>query len=97
MFKAKSWSSKKNPVLHPFNNKRYGITVYGAIGQCMRQPVFKLGVSTNKLEFQQFLREVKAQIKPQYEHPKPIMVYDAHRAHTAYTTQDLMRTLFEPL
>ena len=47
MLKAKSWSKKKGSVLHARNNLRMGVTVYGAIGDCLERPVFELGSSTN--------------------------------------------------
>ena len=45
--KAKSWSLNKNALVHARNNKRMGKTVYGAIGHCLNNPVFKLGRTTN--------------------------------------------------
>ena len=47
MMKAKSWSYEENAVVHARNNKRVSVTIYGAFGECMNKPVFKLGSTTN--------------------------------------------------
>ena len=38
-----------------------GVTVYGAIGNCLKEPVMMLGSSTNSAEFQKFLQLVVEQ------------------------------------
>ena len=56
MYQHKSWSLVDTPNHHQINNKRYVITVYGAIGHCLKKPVYHFSHSTNKEDFQIFLR-----------------------------------------
>lgn len=97
LLKAKSWANKESPNLHARNNKRLGVTVFGAIGACLSRPVFKLGTSTNQAEFREFAREVKLAVLPVYQNRKPIFVYDGAKAHTTRESQRLLKQLFEPL
>lgn len=97
MQKAKSWSRKDSPVYHARNNKRVSTTVYGAIGHCLQHGVFVLGRSTNQNEFQEFLRQVKAAVKPQFSTQKPFFLYDQASAHTAAKSQKMMKEFFTPL
>lgn len=84
--KDKSWSISKEQVLHARNNKRLSTTVYGAIGDCLKKPVFKLGQSTNSLEFMQFLLDVKRALRDEFTDTKPIFLYDAATAHTSHSS-----------
>ena len=58
MLRAKSWSLKSNPVLHPRVDKRQALTVYGAIGSCLIEPVYMIGKSTNKEKYQKFIAKL---------------------------------------
>ena len=54
MQKTKSWSDTKDekPLLHHINDTSHkNMTVYGAIGSCLTESVFKLGSSTNRVEY----------------------------------------------
>lgn len=57
--KAKTWTiqGKTNkPAESGFN---YSVTVFGAIGKCLRKPVYFLARSTNRSDFLTFLKLVK--------------------------------------
>ena len=45
--KKKSWSTRLDINQHPIDDKRFTVTVYGAIGSCLSEPVYMLGSSTN--------------------------------------------------
>ena len=91
MMKAKSWAHERNSLLHARNSKRLSVTVYGAFGNCMNNPVFKMGGTTNRIEFIEFMREVKEQVKAQYQGYKPILLYDGAKAHTCKDSMRLMK------
>ena len=52
MMQKSSWSLPDKPNYHVRNNKRHAVTVFGAIGNCLSEPVYMLGKSTNQKEFQ---------------------------------------------
>lgn len=45
--KKKSWSTREHINLHHIDNKWFTVTVYGAIGSCLTEPVYMFGQSTN--------------------------------------------------
>ena len=54
---SKAWSYADKPVKTLIGRKRYGgVTIYGAIGNCLKKPVFMLGESTNIEEFEEFMQ-----------------------------------------
>jgi hypothetical protein len=58
--KRYTWSTKERPIKMSLNQDRgKGITVYGAIGECLQHGVFMLGRSTNRREFAEFLRQIR--------------------------------------
>ena len=50
---------------------------------CLKKPVFRTAKSTNKDDYVEFMRLVKEQVKPSAASQKPILLFDAHRAHTS--------------
>ena len=95
MNQSKSWSKAGVRNVHAINNQRYCTTVYGAIGFCLRKPVFTFGRSTNAEEFQIFLREVKRNLIDPTS--RPYLVYDGASAHTARASTTMINDLFTPL
>ena len=54
---SKAWSYDDQPVKTLIGRKRYGgVTIYGAIGNCLKKPTLMLGESTNIEEFKQFMK-----------------------------------------
>ena len=78
--KKKSWSTRRDVNKHHINDQRMAVTVYGAIGSCLSEPVYSLGTSTNQLEYQEFIKKVKSKVK--VPGSKPILLYDGAPAHT---------------
>lgn len=68
-----------------------GVTVYGAIGNCLVYPVFKLGGTTNSVEFKRFILDVKDALGSNHVGTKPVFLYDAAKAHIAGTSQKLLK------
>jgi hypothetical protein len=55
-----------------------GVTLYGAIGNFLPKAIFKLGRSTNKEEFTEFLKAVVKEIP---DGVTPYIVFDNHASH----------------
>ena len=54
---SKALSYVDKPVKTIVGRRRYGgVTIYGAIGNCLKKPVFMLGESTNIEEFEEFMQ-----------------------------------------
>jgi len=82
-----TWSSSARPVKFPLNMLRgKGVTILGAIGECLPKMVSTLAQSTNResvVEFLHVLREV-ASTCPMLEKARRkrlVLVLDNHRAH----------------
>lgn len=57
-----------------------GVTLYGAIGNCLDRAIFMTGVSTNKEEFKEFVQMIKANLNTDQ---RPTLVLDNHAAHVS--------------
>ena len=79
--KSKSWSLDGHPNKHHVTKKQFGCTVYGAIGNCLTEPVYMLGTGTNKEEFRVFLHLVVTKLANFRRACKPFLIYDQHPAH----------------
>ena len=69
--------------------------MYGAIGNCLRQPVYFLAQGTNAVDYQRFLRKIVKKIN--HTVVKPTLLYDGASAHTATASRIMMATYFTPL
>ena len=49
------WQYEDKPVDIVLGKRIGGLTIYGAIGNCLKAPVFTLGASTNTEEFKSFM------------------------------------------
>ena len=57
MTQSKAWSFSSDPVLAATPKKYNSITVFGAVGSCIRgNGVFMLADSTNAVDFVKFLK-----------------------------------------
>ena len=92
--KPKSWSLKAKHNLHPVADKRHSTTVYGAIGNCLYEPVFYFGKSTNQVDYRAFLCKVKDKLR--YTVEKPFLFFDGHRSHTTKLTIAYANRFFIP-
>ena len=81
----RSWSTRKDPNLHPRAKRRWNTTVYGTIGLPLgernKYHYVKLGTSTERVQFLQYCKELKAKLPYRFQHEKPILVLDNHPAH----------------
>lgn len=83
MTQSKAWSFSSNPVLAATPKKYNSITVFGAIGSCIRgNGVFMLADSTNAVDFVKFLELIKRRLKSPYnKKTKPVILLDNAAAH----------------
>ena len=89
----KAWSYADKPVNTLIGRKRYGgTTIYGAIGNCLKNPVFMLGESTNIEEFEEFMQKVKLNCKESSD--KPYLVIDNHSAHRSNRVKEYLEANF---
>ena len=59
---------------------RHGMTIFGAIGNCLTKPTFMMAPRTSKEETLEFLQ----MLRPNLTHEcKPWLAYDQHRSHQA--------------
>ena len=86
------------PVVAQHNFSRMkSITLYGAIGRCLRHPVFMFAESTDEDSFRDFLAEIARGLIDQYSPRKPFLVLDNHRAHKTDDSMELMEPFFVPM
>ena len=96
--KAKSWSFRSTPVLHPKNNRQMRVTVFGACGPALVGGlVVKLAPSTNSVDYCSFLLQVKEAIKPAFRNVKLIMCQDNASAHTSRVSKAFAASEFHTL
>ena len=89
---SRVWQYYKKPVPFAVGKRIGSITLYGAIGHCLKEPVFMLGKSTNKEEFQTFIEKVvAAKVNPRQ---KPLLVIDNHAAHKSTAVKQLLQKHF---
>jgi hypothetical protein len=96
MIKRKSWSTRDSPNLHPIQtNFKLRITVFGAIGNCLTEPVFSLKHGTKSVNYVEFLMEVVAKIRPSVG--KPVLFFDGLKSHTSKISMPTVLQYFRPL
>ena len=91
----KSWSMRGHPNNHVIDDGRFAVTVIGAIGKCLQQPVFELYDKTDEKNFIHFLRLLKSKLPPHID--KPIVFLDNHTAHKTKEVKKLLDRYFIPL
>ena len=96
MKKERCWQPMDSPVNVPLNKTRHkGLTVFGAIGACLVEPVMMLGDrGTNAEDFVKFLKLVVAQIAPGSQ--KPYLVIDNASAHLGPDAKEFISKHFVP-
>jgi len=66
-----TWSSRAKPVKFPLNKLRgRGVTVLGAIGECLPKAVFTIATTTNREFVMDFLRKLRQVVTPNPMTPK---------------------------
>ena len=85
----RSWSYSDLPVKFVMARKRLsGVTLYGAIGNCLRQSQFMTAESTSIANMEKFLQQLTLNIKA--EAGKPLLVIDNHSAHRSLKIRGLL-------
>ena len=80
MRQTHSWGYPEFGISFPITPERFkAVTVYGAIGNALKHPVFHFARSTNQHDFLTFLKLVDEALKP--EERDAMIVIDGHRAH----------------
>ena len=95
---SKAWSFAQNPVLAITPRKYNAVTVFGAIGSCIKgNGVFMLAESTNAADFAKFLKKIKSSMKAPYKSMKPVLVMDNAAAHKErLVATPTLKSLFTP-
>jgi hypothetical protein len=76
----RTWSYDDERVAQPISNTRFsGVTLFGAIGKCLKHPVFMTAESTSSIAFQLFVESLCSSIKE--GEAKPVLLMDNHAAH----------------
>ena len=70
----RSWSHRDSPLNHYFESNRHSTTVFCAIGDCLKKPVFMTGTATNNEEYKRFITLLASEVKA--DSYKPYLVYD---------------------
>lgn len=98
MLKSKSWSSREKPVYHARNDKKFGTTVFGALGRCLKNGfVYQRAKSTNKIDFLRFVIDTRQAVQERYWNQKPYFLYDGHPAHVGRDRLRLLEQYFRPV
>ena len=92
----KSWATRERPNNHPYSGDRqYRVTVYGAIGACLKKPVYYLSYSTCGVEYRKFVGRIHRALRNRND--RPLLYYDGHPAHTSQVSVDKVSEHFRPL
>ena len=101
MARNKAWSLRNRPVEVIINNRHYGASVFGAIGNCLERPVFGIYDRNNKVNFIKFMKKVRSKLKLPYRRErnpiKPFLVLDNASSHRANDSTRYIETHFRPL
>ena len=97
VIKPKSWSAKDQVNVHHRDNKRFSVTVFGAIGHPIEGLLFvMLARSTNQIDYRRFLRQLKQKVKSDVGN-KPVLLYDGAPPHCTFNSHRTAEQLFFPL
>ena len=94
----KTWSKKGEPINPSLNAERgRNVAMFGAIGNCLRRPFFRLEQKTTQESFVRFLTSLREKVKVEPGHPV-YLVLDNAAAHTANLSREKLVDLnFEPI
>ena len=72
-----------------------GVTVFGAIGDALKEPVFWYGETTTIDEFLKFIPILVDSLTDNAKIEKPHLILDNHRAHVSKKVLPLLEQHFE--
>ena len=83
LVQKRAWWVKGKRLKVPSTKERgQGFTLFGAISPCLKgNAYFEVHNSTKGVYFMDFMKNIQAQIKPQFSDKRLILVADNHRAH----------------
>lgn len=94
----KTWMSSDCQVIAQLNNRKLeSVTLFGAIGPCLNEPVYMNASATNIQEFKRFIIQMAGQLKNPYSARKPYLVLDNHPAHHSKEVAELLNQYFKPV
>lgn len=94
MRNRRTWSYRDELVVKPISTERFsGVTLYGAIGKCLKYPVFFVAPSTSTISFQEFAISLCTSIKEGIV--RPVIMLDNHRAHWNSETIAILNQSYE--
>lgn len=98
MAKKKSWSTRRDVNVHHRNNERHSCTVFGAIGDCLKDGVvWMIHVGRNLAEdYQRFLVKVRGAVKSSVTQ-KCVLLYDGAGTHRSDDSVKICAQHFIPL
>ena len=83
------------PVAAPQNDRHLsGVTLFGAIGNCLAQPQYMLGPATDIVSFRKFLLQVVGALRNPYSAARPYLVLDNHPSHTSPKMREELHARF---
>jgi len=68
--------------------------LFGAIGHCLKHPVYATAESTNAIAYEKFLKDVVAAFRKPDD--KPHLIADNHKAHFSPGAKELVAKHFTP-
>ena len=89
----RSWAGAGRHQQYPIDSERFSTTVFGAIGNCLVEPVYKCYETTNKENVVDFLKLVASKVRIATK-GKPFLLYDQHRAHTSHLARPVIDQYF---
>ena len=89
----KSWAPYRKHNEHWIDSERMNVTVFGAIGSCLKSPVYMLADTTNAHNFKMFVKRIHENVKFGIE-IKPLLVYDGHPAHRSHQSRAVIAKYF---
>ena len=72
-----------------------GVTVFGAIGDAVKKPVFWYGKSTTIDEFHKFIPILVDSLTDHAKKVKPYLIIDNHRSHVSKKVMPFLEPHFE--
>ena len=86
-----TWQPEGHRIIAP-SNRPYipSITVYGAVGMPLKEPVFMFGPATNSVGFKLFLEKLLRHKRNPYDTRRPWLVLDNHPAHYSHMCRRIL-------
>jgi hypothetical protein len=68
-----------------------GFTIYGAIGNCLKESYFKDEDRTEGISFRQFIQTLKEEyVRDEFARRKPFLLLENHPSHKSIASRNLL-------